>query len=81
MSQFRAHGSLGRLDDVRLATLVRGGDAAAFEALYDRHHANEVNMEKKEATLRTIAVRKPGPVRLTRAAVPSYGCCCCVRIV
>ena len=36
-------------------------------------------MEKKEATLRTIAVRKPGPVRLTRAAVYCYGCCCCVR--
>src|SRR6187399_1382067 len=30
---------LGRLDDVRLAKLVGRGDAAAFEALYDRHHA------------------------------------------
>ena len=29
--------------------------------------------------LKTIAVRKPGPVRLTRAAVYCYGCCCCVR--
>jgi RNA polymerase sigma factor (sigma-70 family) len=28
-----------RLDDQRLATLVAQGDAAAFEALYDRHHA------------------------------------------
>jgi RNA polymerase sigma factor (sigma-70 family) len=28
-----------RLDDQRLATLVADGDAAAFEALYDRHHA------------------------------------------
>ena len=40
MSQLRTHGSLGRLDDVRLATLVGRGDAAAFEALYDRHHAS-----------------------------------------
>ena len=30
---------LGRLDDVRLAKLVGRGDASAFEALYDRHHA------------------------------------------
>ena len=30
----------GRLDDERLATRVRGGDEAAFEALYDRHHAS-----------------------------------------
>ena len=34
---------------------------------------------KKEPTLKTIPVRKPGPVRLTRAAVYCYGCCCCVR--
>jgi len=40
MSQPRPHGSLDRLDDVRLATLVGRGDAAAFEALYDRHHAS-----------------------------------------
>jgi hypothetical protein len=38
----------------------------------------ETNM-KKEKTLKTIAVRKPGPVRLTRSAVYTYGCCCCVR--
>ncbi len=31
---------LGRLDDGRLAALVRQGEAAAFEALYDRHHAS-----------------------------------------
>ena len=37
-------------------------------------------MEKK-ATLKTIAVRKPGAVRLTRAAVYCYGCCCCVRML
>ena len=30
---------LARLDDERLAALVGTGDAAAFEALYDRHHA------------------------------------------
>src|SRR5215218_9859815 len=30
---------LHRLDDRRLAELVRQGDAAAFELLYDRHHA------------------------------------------
>jgi len=29
----------GRLDDERLAALVGRGDEAAFEALYDRHHA------------------------------------------
>jgi len=28
------------MDDVELATLVGHGDAAAFEALYDRHHAS-----------------------------------------
>jgi RNA polymerase sigma factor (sigma-70 family) len=28
-----------RLDDERLAALVQRGDGAAFEALYDRHHA------------------------------------------
>jgi RNA polymerase sigma factor (sigma-70 family) len=28
------------LDDERLATLVRSGDEAAFEILYDRHHAS-----------------------------------------
>jgi RNA polymerase sigma factor (sigma-70 family) len=28
------------LDDERLATLVRSGDEAAFEVLYDRHHAS-----------------------------------------
>jgi RNA polymerase sigma factor (sigma-70 family) len=31
---------LDRLDDQRLAALVRAGDGAAFEALYDRHHAS-----------------------------------------
>jgi RNA polymerase sigma factor (sigma-70 family) len=31
---------LRRLDDERLAALVRRGDAAAFEALYDRHHGS-----------------------------------------
>jgi RNA polymerase sigma factor (sigma-70 family) len=31
---------LHRLDDQRLAALVRAGDGAAFEALYDRHHAS-----------------------------------------
>jgi RNA polymerase sigma factor (sigma-70 family) len=40
MSQLRAHGWLGRQDDARLAALVGRGDAAAFEALYDRHHAS-----------------------------------------
>jgi RNA polymerase sigma factor (sigma-70 family) len=30
----------GQLDDERLATLVRSGDEAAFEVLYDRHHAS-----------------------------------------
>jgi RNA polymerase sigma factor (sigma-70 family) len=29
---------LGRVDDVRLATLAAAGDERAFEALYDRHH-------------------------------------------
>ena len=38
-----------------------------------------MNTDKEPATLKTIAVRKPGPVRLTRAAVYCYGCCCCVR--
>ena len=40
MTQLRAHGWLGRQDDARLAALVARGDAAAFEALYDRHHAS-----------------------------------------
>jgi RNA polymerase sigma factor (sigma-70 family) len=31
---------LRRLDDARLAALVRDGDQEAFEALYDRHHAS-----------------------------------------
>ena len=31
---------LARLDDERLAARVRTGDEAAFEALYDRHHAS-----------------------------------------
>jgi RNA polymerase sigma factor (sigma-70 family) len=35
----RAGSRLARLDDERLAALVGRGDAAAFEALYDRHHA------------------------------------------
>jgi hypothetical protein len=33
----------------------------------------------KEATMKKIAVRRPGTVRLTRAAAYCYGCCCCVR--
>jgi hypothetical protein len=36
-------------------------------------------MNKVETTLKTIAVRKPGPVRLTRSAVYCYGCCCCLK--
>jgi RNA polymerase sigma factor (sigma-70 family) len=35
----RSH-RLVELDDERLATLVRSGDEAAFEVLYDRHHAS-----------------------------------------
>jgi len=35
----RAAVRLGRQDDERLAALVGQGDAAAFETLYDRHHA------------------------------------------
>jgi RNA polymerase sigma factor (sigma-70 family) len=31
---------LRRIDDARLAALVRDGDQDAFEALYDRHHAS-----------------------------------------
>jgi RNA polymerase sigma factor (sigma-70 family) len=31
---------LHHLDDQRLATLVRAGDGAAFETLYDRHHTS-----------------------------------------
>jgi hypothetical protein len=38
-------------------------------------------MEKETKTLKTIAVRKPGAVRLTRAAIYCYGCCCCTRAV
>lgn len=37
-------------------------------------------MEAKTITLKTIAVRKPGTVRLTRAAIYCYGCCCCARM-
>jgi len=39
MGQRAASRRYDRLDDTRLATLVRKGDAGAFEALYDRHHA------------------------------------------
>jgi RNA polymerase sigma factor (sigma-70 family) len=35
----RTGSRLARLDDERLAALVCRGDAAAFETLYDRHHA------------------------------------------
>ena len=31
---------LQQLDDSRLAARVRAGDEAAFEVLYDRHHAS-----------------------------------------
>ena len=37
-------------------------------------------MENETKSLKTIAVRKPGTVRLTRAAVYCYGCCCCARV-
>ena len=39
MGERAASGRYGRLDDTRLAALVRKGDQGAFEALYDRHHA------------------------------------------
>ena len=39
MGERSASGRYGRLDDSRLAALVRKGDMGAFEALYDRHHA------------------------------------------
>ena len=39
MGERSASGRYGRLDDTRLAALVRKGDMGAFEALYDRHHA------------------------------------------
>jgi len=35
----RAAVRLGRQDDERLGALVGQGDAAAFETLFDRHHA------------------------------------------
>ena len=38
MGQRAASRRYDRLDDSRLAALVRKGDAGAFEALYDRHH-------------------------------------------
>jgi RNA polymerase sigma factor (sigma-70 family) len=39
MGERSASRRYGRLDDTRLAALVRKGDTGAFEALYDRHHA------------------------------------------
>jgi RNA polymerase sigma factor (sigma-70 family) len=39
MGERSASRRYGRLDDARLAALVRKGDAGAFEAIYDRHHA------------------------------------------
>lgn len=30
--------------------------------------------------MRTISVRRAGPVRLTGAAAYCYGCCCCIRL-
>jgi RNA polymerase sigma factor (sigma-70 family) len=39
MSERSASRRYGRLDDARLAALVRQGDTRAFEVLYDRHHA------------------------------------------
>src|SRR5215211_5003992 len=36
----RSPARLRRASDARLMKLVRSGDAAAFEALYDRHHAS-----------------------------------------
>ena len=35
----QARSRLGRMSDERLAALVAKGDATAFEAIYDRHHA------------------------------------------
>ncbi len=35
----QARSRLGRMSDERLAALVARGDATAFEAIYDRHHA------------------------------------------
>ena len=40
MGERSASRRYGRLDDTRLAALVREGDARAFEALYDRHQAS-----------------------------------------
>ena len=37
MGQRSASRRYERLDDTRLAALVRKGDAGAFEAIYDRH--------------------------------------------
>jgi DNA-directed RNA polymerase specialized sigma24 family protein len=39
MGEHSASRRYGRLDDTRLAALVRKGDTRAFEVLYDRHHA------------------------------------------
>ena len=39
MSERSASRRYGRLDDARLAALVRQGDQRAFEVLYERHHA------------------------------------------
>jgi RNA polymerase sigma factor (sigma-70 family) len=39
MGERSAERRYGRLDDARLAALVRKGDAGAFEAIYERHHA------------------------------------------
>jgi RNA polymerase sigma factor (sigma-70 family) len=65
---------LDRLDDERLATLVRAGDEAAFELLYDRHHASLLafcrhmlgNREDGEDALQQTFVRAHRALRAGR---------------
>ena len=63
-----------RVEDARLAALIRDGDEAAFEALYDRHHASLLafcrhmlgNREDAEDALQQTFLRAHGALRQGR---------------
>ena len=74
MSERSASRRYGRLDDERLAALVRSGDQGAFEMLYERHHASLLascrrmlgNREDGEDALQEAFVRAHRALRAGR---------------
>ena len=74
----------GRIGDERLARLVAGGDEAAFEVLYDRHHAALLafcrhmlgNREDGEDALQQAFLRAHRA--LTAGQLPDRGWALCV---